>query len=300
MKPCYPTATAAAVALLFAAGGTNVAAATRSENFDNAVGTPNAFQSASGMSFSASNNGFVFSNGFNAFYSPYIGGRYVVAGCTGCTARTMRVSWPLGQRSLDFGWGTQGYTAVRVTAFRGNQQVWQSDQSGIAGNGLYKQQFNRSAATASEIFDRIDITWPGGGQAGIGYASLLDRFTSVDAFQTLLLDGSNQAALLNTQYALPLAVVVRDFQNLPVANVSVRFEVSDPSAGAASVSFAATGDSVDVAVTDSNGIAVASSMTANAVPGALSIEVTTAPTVGAAAFVLNNVTTLAMFADGFE
>jgi hypothetical protein len=300
MKPLDPTAIAARVLVLFAAGVANVAAATRSENFDGAVGTPNAFQSASGMYFSSANNGFVFSTGFNAFYSPYIAGKFPVAGCTGCTARTLRVSWPLGQRALVFGWGTQGYSAVRVTAFRGNQQVWQSDQAGIAGNGLYKQQFNRSTANVAEFFDRVDITWPGGGQSGVGYASLVDNFTSTDAYQALMLDGSEQAALVNTQYALPLAVVVRNFQNVPVANVSVRYQVADPTVGAPSVTFAATNNSFDVAVTDANGIAVASPMTANGVVGALSVEVTTAPTVGTASFALHNVTTLAIFVDGFE
>jgi hypothetical protein len=85
-----------------------------------------------------------------------------------------------------------------------------------------------------------------------------------------------------------------------VANVSVRFDVADPSEGRPSVVFAATGDAFDVALTGADGIAVASTMTANGIPGALSIAVSTTPTVGLGTFALHNVTTLAQFADGFE
>jgi hypothetical protein len=291
---------AMAMAFLLAIGGVDAGAAVRSENFDSATGSPNAYQSPSGMAFSAASSGFTFTTGANAFFSPYIAGRYVVAGCNGCTARTMRVAWPLGQRSLAFGWGTQGYGAVRVTAFRDGLQVWRVDQSGIADGSLFKQRFSRTAANAGEIFDRVEITWPGGGQSGVGYASLLDQFTSTDAYRPLVLDGGGQDALVGGPYAQTLAVAVRDDQDRPVANVSVRFDVADPSEGRPSVVFAATGDAFDVALTGADGIAVASTMTANGIPGALSIAVATTPSVGLGTFALHNVTTLAQFADGFE
>ena len=286
------------LAMFCALGRSNLYAATHSENFDSASGNPNSFSSLSGMAFSASGGSFIFSTQFNSFFSPYISGKAAIAGCNGCTAPTMRVSWPAGQRSIVFGWGTQSYPSAHVVAYRNNQPVWTQNQSGTTSGGLYKNQFSRNAANAGEYFDAIAITFPGGGQANVGYAVLLDNFTSNDAYTALSQTGSHQLAPINAPYTLVLSVTVRDYQNQPVPNVEVDF--SAPTSGGASARFTSTGDMFDIAMTDANGVAVSSSLTANGVVGTFVVDATTVPSVGSASFRLRNVTADTIFADDFE
>jgi len=289
------------VATLFGAAlSDNALAATHSENFENATGNANSFTSASGMYFSTSGSSFLFSTQFNSYFSPYIAGKFPTTGCNGCTAPTMNVAWPSGQRSLVFGWGTQGYSAVRVTAYRNGLQVWQQNQSGTASSGLYKQQFSRVAANASEYFDKVAITWPGGGQAGVGYGVLLDNFVSIDAYATPSLAGNNQETPVGKLYVAPVSVVVLDYQNHPVANLGVVFSAPSSEDGVATVIFAATGATFDTDVTDANGIAMSSLMTANAIEGPLLINVSTSPSVGLAEFHLRNLSADTIFANNFE
>lgn len=291
---------AAVAALVAAALPTDAHAATHTENFDNASGNPNAFNSPSGMVFTASGGSFIFSTQFNSYYAPYISGKTASTGCNGCFAPTMRIAWPSGQRSLVFGWGTQGYVAVRVTAYRDGQQVWQQNQSGTASSSLYKQQFSRSAANAGEFFDAVAITWPGGGVQGTGYGVLLDNFTSIDAYAALTLSGDNQNTPVNQSFAAPLSVVVRDYQNHPVANVSVDFVAPFSPDTEPTVVFAGTGNTFDTAITDANGLAVSSALTANALQGAVAVSVSTTPHAGAATFHLTNLSADTLFANGFE
>ncbi|MEO8802636.1 MAG: hypothetical protein ABI304_13480 [Rudaea sp.] len=301
MKPASARRLFATAALLCAATSFGAIAATHSENFDSASGNANAFQSASGMYFSSSSGAFVFSTQFNSYFSPYISGKFSTTGCNGCFPQTMDVAWPVGQRALVFGWGTQGYPAVKVTAYRDGQQVWQQTQSGTASNGLYKQQFNRTSANAAEYFDQVAITFSGGGQSGTGYGILLDNFSSTDAYAALQLTGNKQIAPINTVYAMPLQVVVRDYQNNPVSGVTVNFSAPTTLFGSVpTVTFDATNDTFDSAVTDSDGLAVSSNMTANAMLGALMIDVSTSPTTAAALFKLTNVSADTIFENDFE
>lgn len=291
---------AAFAMLLVVASVADAWAATRTENFNSATGSPNDFTSPSGMVFTASGGSFIFSTQFNPFYAPYISGKTPMTGCTGCFAPTMRIAWPSGQRSLVFGWGTQGYTAVRVTAFRNGQQVWQQNQSGTAGSGLYKQQFSRTAANAGEYFDQVAVTWPGGGTQGTGYGVLFDNVTSIDAYAALVLAGDNQNTPVSHPFAAPLSVVVRDYQDHPVANVAVDFMAPPSRDTEPTVIFAATGETFDTAITDANGLAVSSAITANALEGAVDVNLSTMPPTGIATFHLNNLSADTLFANGFE
>jgi len=286
------------LAMLCALGRASLHAATHAENFDSASGSPNSYSSSSGMDFSASGGSFIFSTQFNSFFSPYISGKAAIAGCNACTAPTMRVSWPAGQRSIVFGWGTQSYTSAHVVAYRNNQTVWTQNQSGTTSGGLYKNQFSHNAANTGEYFDGIAISFPGGGQANTGYAVLLDNFTSNDAYAALSQTGSHQLAPINVPYTMVLSVTVRDYQNQPVPDVEVDF--SAPSNGGASARFTSTGDMFDIAMTDANGVAVSSSLTANGVVGAFVVDATTVPSVGSATFRLRNVTSDTIFANDFE
>lgn len=301
MKPTFARRVFATVALVCAATFFDVCAATHSENFDTASGNANTFQSTSGMYFSSSSGAFLFSTQFNSFFSPYISGKFSNTGCNGCFPQTMDVAWPGSQHSLVFGWGTQGYPAVIVTAYRDGQQVWEQTQSGTASVGLYKQQFGHTSASATEYFDRVSITFSGGGQPSTGYAILLDNFSSSDAYAALQLAGNKQIAPINTLYAMPLQVVVRDYQNNPVSGVTVYFNAPTTDFGSdPTVTFDATNDTFDSAVTDIDGLAVSSNMTANAILGALVIDVSTAPPTAAASFKLTNVTADTIFTDDFE
>lgn len=292
--------TVLSAALLCVVACASAHATTHSENFEGASGNANAYSSASGMHFSTSGGSFIFSTQFNSYFSPYIAGKFVTTGCNGCLAATMTVAWPAGQRSLVFGWGTQGYTAVRVTAFRDGQQVWVQNQSGTANSGLYKQQFSRTAANAGEYFDEVAITFPGGGQAGMGYGILLDNFTSTDAYAALSTTGGSQIAAVTEAYAKPLSVVVHDYQNHPVAGVEVDFSAPSDGGGTPTVLFDATHDTFDVAITDANGVAVSSPMSANTSVGPFTVAVSTSPTVGAAVLTLRNVSADTIFIDTFE
>ena len=287
-------------AVLLATVAMHARAATHSENFESASGNANAFNSASGMYFSSSGASFAFGTTFNSYFSPYIAGKFINTGCNGCFAGTTTVSFPSAQRSLVFGWGTQGYAAVRVTAYRAGQQVWQVNQSGTASNGLYKQQFSHTAASAAEYFDQVAITFPGGGQAGTGYGVLLDNFTSADAFAPLILSGSYQVTPVSNVYASPLIVVVHDYQNHPVAGVTVDFQAPADGQGAPTGLFDATNDVFDTAVTDADGIAISSNLTANGVEGRFTVQATATPSIGSATFQLTNLSADTIFAFGFE
>ncbi len=72
--------------------------------------------------------------------------------------------------------------------------------------------------------------------------------------------GSGQAADMNTAFDAPLAATVTDANGYGVSNVSVTFFA--PASGA-SVTFAATGNRSETVVTDANGVAESSAMTAN-------------------------------------
>lgn len=288
--------------ILFALAQCAHAVTTRTENFDHASGNANTYASASGMSFRGASaaSGYVFSSTFNSYFSPFISGKAPNTGCTACAPPSMTVSFPIGARSIVFGWGTQNLPSARVVAYRNGQQVWQQTQSGQAMNGLYKQQFSHTAASAGEYFDSIVISFPGGGQANTGYGVLLDNFTSTDAYAALKQTGDRQTAAVSSAYAAPLAVTVLDWQNHPVANVEVDFSAPSNGDGAASATFAATGDTFDVAMTDANGVAVSSALTANEVAGSFAVRVSSAPSVGSAAFRLRNVVADTIFVDDFE
>lgn len=81
--------------------------------------------------------------------------------------------------------------------------------------------------------------------------------------------GSPQTALTNTSYSTPLRVLVADQFLKPMQNVTVTFTA--PSNGA-SGTFANTANNVTTTVTNSGGIAIASTLTANNVIGEFIVE----------------------------
>jgi protocatechuate 3,4-dioxygenase beta subunit len=96
--------------------------------------------------------------------------------------------------------------------------------------------------------------------------------------------GDDQQAELGQPFAIPLAVTVRDADGNPVPGVSVTF--SAPTSGA-SGTFAGGGTSVTV-MTDSDGVAVAPTFTANDQPGGFVVEASVAQVSQPAVFALVN------------
>jgi hypothetical protein len=96
--------------------------------------------------------------------------------------------------------------------------------------------------------------------------------------------GSSQATPANTAFPVPLSVTVTDAQKNPVTGASVSF--SAPGHGA-SGTFAGGGTTVTVA-TDSSGVAVAPTFTANATPGGYIVTASVTGVSSAAAFSLVN------------
>jgi hypothetical protein len=85
--------------------------------------------------------------------------------------------------------------------------------------------------------------------------------------------GSPQSAPPNTAYGAPLKALVLDQGSTPLSGVTVTFTA--PNSGASGV-FTDTGTNETTGLTDGNGIATASSFTANGFPGSFSVSATAA------------------------
>ena len=102
-----------------------------------------------------------------------------------------------------------------------------------------------------------------------GTATFNLKITAAQPASITVVDGSSQSAAINTAFANPLRVVVKDSSAKPVAGVQVTF--SAPGSGA-SGTFAG-GQSV--ATTDASGIATSPVFTANSTAGAYSVTAST-------------------------
>jgi Zn-dependent metalloprotease len=96
------------------------------------------------------------------------------------------------------------------------------------------------------------------------------RILNLDLTSFSALSGSNQMAALQTQFSQSLRATVKNYLDLPVEGVTIRFTA--PFSGPGAV-FEGTGTNTTTAATDSNGIATAT-LSANDVPGAYMVMAT--------------------------
>ncbi|MBK9924361.1 MAG: M4 family metallopeptidase [Anaerolineales bacterium] len=100
-----------------------------------------------------------------------------------------------------------------------------------------------------------------------------------------VLNGSKQATMTGSPFALPLSVRVMDGSLNPAVGVTVTFMA--PASGASGI-FTDSGTNTTTAITDSNGDAVSSAFTANSQWGVYSVNATVSGVPGTAVFQLTN------------
>jgi protocatechuate 3,4-dioxygenase beta subunit len=121
--------------------------------------------------------------------------------------------------------------------------------------------------------------------ASVGGLSATFTLTNIDPPASIVaFAGANQSAEINTTYATPLEAEVLDSAGIPLGNVLVTFAVT---AGAGGQS--ATLTSTTSVLTNSQGIATASALTANGRLGAFAASASVAGVGAAASFALTNV-----------
>lgn len=168
------------LAVLLLASSATAAAQVHVEDFTSAAGPVNNYLNPDGIHFANVTSSYIYSTSFNGWYGPQIAGRHMQGGCNNCAGSTYRliVTFPIEQQRIRFGWGSQGFSTIRVRGLRESAEVWNVTQSGLSDAGLYKQTFNK-VATAAEYFDTAVVEFENPTSAG--RAALFDNLESEDA-----------------------------------------------------------------------------------------------------------------------
>ena len=95
--------------------------------------------------------------------------------------------------------------------------------------------------------------------------------------------GTPQSATINTAFLTPLQAIVKDTQGNPVSGVTVTFSAPGSGAGAAF-----SGSATATAITNSSGVAIAPTLTANAIAGSYTVTASVPGVVVPASFSLTN------------
>jgi hypothetical protein len=122
--------------------------------------------------------------------------------------------------------------------------------------------------------DQIGTARPQGPACDIGAVEVPTIVTAVS--------GSGQSTTTGTGFAAPLVVKVTYSSGAPVNGDPVAFTTPDTGASA---TFASTGTNTETVLTDADGIATTSALTANATPGTYTVTATGS---GAVTFILTN------------
>jgi len=161
-----------------------------------------------------------------------------------------------------------------------------SGASGTFAGGANTAKTNASGVATSAVFTANSIAGAYAVQAtipgGAAPASFQLTNTSGGAASIAATGGTPQSAQINTAFAAPLSVTVKDAGNNPVANVTVTFTA--PASGA-SGTFAG---GVNTAKTNASGVATSPVFTANAVAGAYAVNAAVAGVAAPAVFQLTN------------
>ncbi len=150
----------------------------------------------------------------------------------------------------------------------------QTNATGIATSPAPKA--NGTAGTYSVTASAPGVTTP---------VSFALTNTAGAASAITAVSGSNQTAQVNTAFAAPLVVTVKDSGGNPVANVNVTFTSAPASSGASALFGTAASTTVQ---TNSSGTATSPTLTANAVAGTYSVSATAAGVTTPVTFALTN------------
>ncbi len=148
----------------------------------------------------------------------------------------------------------------------------------------------RSGGTTCEAIDQLGRSRPIDGDndtvatCDIG-AYETDTPTSSTVTYVEISSGSPQFTVVNTSFNTPLVAIVKDQYGLPVSGVDVTFAA--PNSGASGI-FSGTSTYQNVVTTDSNGLATASTFTANSTGGIYIVEASASGVGTPAAFQMEN------------
>ncbi|MBI4482586.1 MAG: DUF11 domain-containing protein, partial [Acidobacteria bacterium] len=138
-----------------------------------------------------------------------------------------------------------------------------------------------SAAAFPSVVNTVTVSTEGDTNSANNTASDL---TPVGGLRIVASAGTPQFAAAETAFATPLAATVQNAYGNAIPGATVTFAA--PSSGASGTF--ANGTTTTTAVTNSTGIATASTFTANAIPGTYTVTATTSSVTSAATFTLTN------------
>ncbi|HXY51167.1 MAG TPA: kelch repeat-containing protein [Terriglobales bacterium] len=158
--------------------------------------------------------------------------------------------------------------------------------SGTFAGGVNTATTNSAGVATSAVFTANAMTGSytvGASVAGVSTSAnfALTNTTGKPA-SVIASSGTPQSAAVNTAFASPLVVAVKDSNGNPISGVSVTFT---PPAGGASGTFAG---GVNTATTNSSGVASSAVFTANATAGSYSVTASVAGVSTPATFALTN------------
>jgi len=192
---------------------------------------------------------------------------------------------PLQVRVAISGTGVQGVTVVFAApnsgasgTFKNTGQTSESDVTD--SNGLA----TASTFTANSIVGQYDVTATIVGGASANLILTNTAGAGVPAVVQAV-GGTPQTTVVGTQFALPLSAKVVDGTNTPLPGVSVTFTA--PSSGA-TATFTVSGTSTETDITNGNGVATSSILTANSTTGSYTVNATVTGVAAPAAFNLTN------------
>jgi len=161
--------------------------------------------------------------------------------------------------------------------------VYQWNKGGSPITGATSATYALPATSAGETGTSFTVTVTNSAGSVTSAAALLT--VNLSPASVAAIAGGGQSATVSTPFAANLQATVTDSSGIPIANELVTF--SSPASGA-SVTFA-NGTTSTTAATDMNGMATASTLTANAVTGSYVVTATIAGLTDSAAFNLTNV-----------
>ena len=158
-------------------------------------------------------------------------------------------------------------------------------------NGAYNRNYTLTF-TAAAARQSLTVTWVmsagiGNGNVSLQAAALAGASISLGGASITATSGTPQSATVNTAFAIPLQVVVKDASNYPLTGITVTF--TSPGSGP-SGTFGGSG--VVTALTNISGVAIAQTFTGNSQAGTFSVLASAPGSPGQASFSLTNISSV--------